>query len=212
MRPLENLIQDARHSVRILYQNPGFALVAIFSLALGIGANAAIFTLIDAVLLRSLPVRDPQQLVAFAINPEKPQAFFSNPDYEFVRDHDRSFAGVFAYGSGSQVALEVPEEGAHTAAQLVSSVFVSGNYFDVLGVRPAVGRLFTPDDNRKEDGHPWAVLDYGFWQRRFGGDPTVVGRRIVLNGSPFTICPRGAPMAHWSFRLGRKCSHRSGEG
>jgi predicted permease len=187
MRPPERFFQDVRHSVRILSQNPGFALVAILSLALGIGANTAIFSLIDAVLLRSLPVRDPQQLVAFAINPENPQAFFPNPDYEFIRDHNRSFAGVFAYGGGSPVALEVPEEGARAAAQLVSNTFVSGNYFDVLGVRPAVGRLFTPDDNRKEDGHPWAVLDYGFWQRRFGADPAVVGHRILLNGSPFNI-------------------------
>ena len=188
MRGPENLIQDARHAVRILYQNPGFALVAILSLALGIGANTAIFSLIDAVLLRSLPVRDPQQLVAFAINPEKPQAFFSNPDYAFIRDHNQSFAGVMAYsGGGGQMAFDVPDQGAHAAAQLVSGTMVSGNYFQLLGVTPVIGRLFTPDDNLKEDGHPWAVLDYGFWQRRFGGDPGVIGRRILLNESPFTI-------------------------
>jgi predicted permease len=188
MRPLDTLIQDGRYAIRILRQNPGFASIAILSLALGIGANTAIFTLIDTVLLRSLPVRDPQQLVAFALNPDKPSVGFSNPDYEFIRDHNQSFAGVMAYGGGgSGVALEVPDEGALAAAQLVSNLMVSGNYFDVLGVPPAVGRLFTRDDNRKEDSHPWVVLDYGFWQRRFGGAPSIVGRRITLNGSPFNV-------------------------
>ena len=188
MRPLETLSQDARYAVRILRQNPGFASVAILSLALGIGANTAIFTLIDTVLLRSLPVRNPQELVAFALNPDKPSVGFSNPDYEYIRDHNKSFAGVIAYGGGgSGAAFEVPDEGAHAPSQLVSNLMVSGNYFDVLGVTPAIGRLFTPDDNRKEDAHPWVVLDYSFWQRRFGGDPAVVGRRITLNGSPFNV-------------------------
>ena len=188
MRPLETFHQDARYAIRILCQNPGFATMAILSLALGIGANTAIFTLIDAVLLRSLPVRNPQELVAFALNPDKPSVGFSNPDYEYIRDHNKSFAGVIAYGgAGSGVAFEVPDEGAHATGQLVSNLLVSGNYFDVLGVTPAIGRLFTPDDNRKEDMHPWVVLDYGFWQRRFGGDPAVVGRRVTMNGSPFNV-------------------------
>jgi predicted permease len=188
MRPLETLIQDARYAMRILRQNPGFASVAILSLALGIGANTAIFTLIDTVLLRLLPVRNPQELVAVALNPDKPSVGFSNPDYEYIRDHNKSFSGVMAYGGGgSGVAFEVPAEGVHATAQLVSNLMVSGNYFDVLGVTPAVGRLFTPDDNRKEDAHPWVVLDYSFWQRRLGGDPTIVGRHITLNGSPFNV-------------------------
>ncbi len=188
MRPFETLAQDARYAIRILRQNPGFATIAILSLALGIGANTAIFTLIDTVLLRSLPVHNPQELVAFAINPDQPQAYFSNPDYEYVRDHNKSFSGVIACsGGGRSVAFEVADEGAHTAAQLVSNLLVSGNYFEVLGVTPAAGRLFTADDNRKEDAHPWVVLDYSFWQRRFGGDPGVVGRGVTLNGSPFTI-------------------------
>lgn len=188
MRPLETLAQDTTYALRILRQNPGFAAVAILSLALGIGANTAIFTLIDTVLLRSIPVRNPQELVAFALNPDKPSVGFSNPDYEYIRDHNRSFAGVLAYGGGgSGTAFEVPEEGDQASAQLVSNLMVSGNYFDLLGVTPAAGRLFTPDDNKKEDAHPWVVLDYSFWQRRFGGDPAVIGRRITLNGSPFNI-------------------------
>jgi predicted permease len=187
MRPLETLAQDATYALRILRQNPGFASVAILSLALGIGANTAIFSLIDTVLLRSLPVRDPQQLVAIARNPGDPFASFNNPDYEYIRDHNKSFAGVLAYGGGGQTAFEVPDDGSNSTAQLVTTTLVSGNYFDLLGVTPALGHLFTPDDNRKVGAHPWAVLDFNFWQRRFGGDPRVVGKRIILNGSPFTI-------------------------
>ncbi len=188
MRLLDTIHQDARHAIRILSQNPGFAAVAILSLALGIGANTAIFTLIDTVLLRSLPVHDPERLVLFALNPDEPSAFFDYPDYEYIRDHNKSFSGVIAYGgSGSPAAMEVPDEGAHATAQLVMPNLVSGNYFEVLGVTPAVGRLLRPSDNKTEDAHPWAVLDYDFWQRRFGGDPRAVGRcdhaeRLAIHG------------------------------
>ncbi len=188
MRLFDTIRQDGRHAIRILWQNPGFAAVAILSLALGIGANTAIFTLIDTVLLRSLPVLDPDRLVVFALNPDKPSVGSNYPDYEYIRDHNKSFSGVIAYGgSGSPAAMEVPAEGGHATGQLVTTSLVSGNYFDVLGVTPAIGRVLRPSDNKVEDGHPWVVLDYDFWQRRFGGDPRVLGRPITLNGSPFTI-------------------------
>ena len=187
MRVFEAVGQDARYAVRMLVQNPGFAAVAVLSLALGIGANTAIFTLIDTVLLKSLPVRDPQQLVVFALNPDKPSVSSNYPDYQYIRDHNRSFSGVAAYGGGVPASFQVSEEGGHAIPELVTPMLVSGNFFDVLGVTPAIGRLFRPDDNIKEDGHPWVVLDYGFWQRRFAGDPRAVGRKIMLNGSPFTI-------------------------
>lgn len=188
MRLFDVIRQDGRHAIRLLFQNPGFAAVAILSLALGIGANTAIFTLIDTVLLRSLPVHDPERLVVYALNPDKPSVGFNYPDYEYIRDHNKSFSGVIAWGGGgSQAAMEVPDEGAHATAQLITATLVSGNFFDVLGVTPAVGRLFTPADNKTEDAHPWVVLDYDFWQRRFGGDTRVVGRRMTLNGSPLTV-------------------------
>ena len=188
MRILDALTQDGRYALRMLYQNPAFAAVAILSLALGIGANTAIFTMIDTVLLRSLPVDHPEQLVVFAVNPDKPSVSSNYPDYEYIRDHNKSFSGVIAYELGGMpVAMEVPSEGAQTRPQLVTHTLVSGNFFDVLGVRPALGRLLTPADNKVEDAHPWVVLDYAFWQRRFGGDPRVVGRAVRLNGSPLTI-------------------------
>ncbi len=187
MRLFESIAQDTRYSMRILRQNPGFAAVAILSLALGIGANTAIFTLIDAVLLRSLPVWQPERLVVFALNPDKPSVGSNNPDYEYIRDHNQSFSGVIAFGGAGPSAMEAPEEGMHTTAQLVSVNLVSGNFFNVLGVIPAAGRVFTPQDNVTESAHPWAVLDYDFWQRRFAGDQRAIGRRLSLNGSAFTI-------------------------
>ena len=184
---LQNVSQDARYAIRVLAQNPGFAAVAVLSLALGIGANTAIFSLVDAVLLKWLPVRSPQELVVIARNPAKPSVGFCNPDYEYFRDHNRVYSGVIAYSGGRATGMSVPDESAHGETQLVSNALVSGNYFEVLGVRPSLGRLFSPDDNRTPNAHPVAVLSYDFWQRRFGGDKSVLGKRITLNGSLFTI-------------------------
>ena len=187
MHLFDTIRQDTRHGIRILARNPGFTAVAVLSLALGIGANTAIFTLIDIVLLRSLPVRDPGSLVVMAINPDKPSTGFNYPDYEYIRDHGKSFSGVIASSGTSPAALTVPDEGGQASAEVVAPAMVSGNYFDVLGVTAALGRVLTLEDNKTEDAHPWAVLGYDFWQRRFGGDPRAVGRKITLNGSPFTI-------------------------
>ncbi len=186
---METTLQDIRYVRRVLRKSPGFAMIAVLTLALGIGANTAIFTLIDAVLLRSLPVAGPERLVSLAINPDKPLAFFSYPAYEYIRDHNQSFSGVVASAgaNGFPAAFAVPEEGAHATAQLATLSYVSGNYFQVLGVTPAIGRVLTPEDAVKEGGHPWVVLDYDFWQRRFGGDPQAIGRKVTLNGSLFTI-------------------------
>ena len=181
------MLRDVRHAFRILAHNRGFAAIAILSLALGIGANTAIFTLIDAVLLRSLPVRDPQQLVVLARNPDDPSMSFNYPDYRYIRDHNRSYAGVIATnGGGAALAFGVPAEGGGRA-EITAAAMVSGNYFDVLGVTPAAGRLFTPDDNQVEGASPYVILSYDFWQRRFGRDPRVIGRPVTLNGSPFNI-------------------------
>jgi predicted permease len=178
--------QDIRYALRTLVKNRAFAGVAILSLALGIGANTAIFTLIDYVVLRALPARSPEQLVVLARNPEKPAASFNYPDYRYIRDHNQSYSGVIAVSEGSPTAFAVPSEKG-VSAEVIPVGRVSGNYFDVLGVPAAIGRLFTPEDNVNQGAHPLAILSYDLWQRRFGGDAKVLGRKITLNSVPFTI-------------------------
>jgi len=190
---MEKMLQDIRYALRALAQNPGFAAVAVLSLALGIGANTAIFSIVDAVLLKWLPVESPQELVVIAQNPKEPSTGFNYPDYEYFRDHNQVFSGVVVNGGGP-LSMTVPEEGSHGDGQLVPSTMVSGNYFEVLGVKPAIGRLFTPEDNKTPGAHPYAVLSYDFWKTRFGGEPRALGRKITLNGAPFIIigvCRRG---------------------
>ena len=182
------LLQDLRYSWRVLVQNPGFAAVAVLSLALGIGANTAIFSIVDAVLLKWLPVSSPQELVVIARNPKEPSVGFNYPDYEYVRDHNQVFSGVLVSGGGGgALSMTVPDEGSHGSSELVPGTLVSGNYFQVLGVTPAIGRLFTPEDNKTAGAHPIAILSYDFWKTRFAGDPGVLGKKITLNGAPFTI-------------------------
>ena len=187
MNSLHSFLADVRYSSRLLRQDVGFTAVAVLSLALGIGANTAIFSLVDSVLLRWLPVRNPQELVVLARNPAEPRTGFNNPDYEYIRDHNQIFSGVIAAsGGGSPLGMTLPGEG-RGEPQLIGAVLVSGNYFDVLGVRSALGRLLTPEDNKAPGAAPNAVLNYAFWQRRFGGNTAALGKKIVLNGSPFSI-------------------------
>ena len=181
------MLADVRYAFRLIATNPAFAAVAVLSLALGIGANTAIFTLIDYVILRGLPVRAPEQLAVLARNPEKPSASFNYPDYVYIRDQNQSYSGVIASnGGGSALAFAVPGEKG-TSAEVVAAAHVSGNYFEVLGVGAAIGRVFTPADNQTEGAHPYVILSYDLWQRRFGGDNHVLGRAITLNGARFTI-------------------------
>jgi predicted permease len=181
-----NLAQDVRYALRLLRQSPVFTAVTICSLALGIGANTAVFTLVNAVLLRWLPVQNPQELVVLARNPNRPSTGFNYPDYRYVRDHNRSYSGVIAFSGGGQpTSFSLPGKSGST--QLVAMSMVSGNYFDVLGVTPALGRVFNPADNEKEGAHPFVVLSYGFWIREFGADTGVIGRDVLLNGARFQI-------------------------
>lgn len=183
---LENLWQDVRYAIRMLKHSPVFTAVAVTSLALGIGANTALFTLTDAILLRWLPVQNPQELVVFARNPPQPSTSFSYPDYRYIRDHSQSYAGVIAFsGGGRPTSFGVP--GRSGSAQLVSLLMVSGNYFEVLGVQPAVGRMFNAADNEREGAHPYVVMSHGFWKRTFGADTGVIGKDVLLNGARFQI-------------------------
>lgn len=183
---MSNLVQDLRFAIRTLAKSPMFVFVALLSLALGIGANTAIFTLVDQVLLRLLPVKNPEQLVLLWGRGEHygsnngPQKL-SYPMYADFRDHNQVFSGMFCSWS---TAFSLSYEG---RTERVAGELVSGSYFPVLGVGAAAGRVFTPDDNKMPGGHPIAVLSYEFWKSRFAGDPSVVGRKIVVNGYPLTI-------------------------
>ncbi|MFL6353309.1 MAG: ABC transporter permease [Bryobacteraceae bacterium] len=178
---------DLKFVLRSLGRNPLFVLVAVMSLALGIGANSAIFSLLDQVLLRSLPVRDPQQLVSmdwdgtFSGSSRNDHAF-SYPMYVGFRDKSSSiFEGVLARFP-SHVDL-----GWRGTAERANAELVSGNYFDVLGVKTAIGRTLTPDDDKLKGGEPYVVLGYGYWQKRFGGSSSVLNQTVDVNNRPMTV-------------------------
>lgn len=176
-------LQDLRFALRMLRKRPGFAVAAILSLALGIGANAAIFSLTDTILLQRLPVRNPEELVAIkTVDPKEDIDYsFSYPMYQDLRDKNQVFSGVIARG-GARMSLSYEGRNDRVIGELVS-----GNYYEVLGVRPWVGRLFTQDDDRTPGAHPVAVLSYSFWERRFGKDPRIVGQTILVNEHPLTV-------------------------
>jgi putative ABC transport system permease protein len=179
----ETLWQDIRYGVRILAKTPVITAVALLSLALGIGANTAIFSLIDAVMLRTLPVQNPEQLAEILFHSPvsaAPRGSVTNPIWEQVRDHQDVFSGVFAW---SPTNFDLSNGGQE---HNVHGVFASGDYFSTLGVRPAAGRLLAASDDVR--GCPGvAVLGYGFWQQHYGGAESAVGSTIRLDNHPFPI-------------------------
>ena len=187
------LAQDLRYGVRVLLQNPGFAAVAILSLALGIGVNTAIFSLIDTVLLKSLPVKDPQSLVllsdpasagALAGTQSGDRSLFTYEEFERLRAHNKVFASMFASESNaSRVNFSI---GAGSLEEARSRL-VTEDYFTTLGVEPAIGRLFSPADNRGPGSDPYVVLSYNYWKKRFGLDPGVLGKSIQIHKTFFTL-------------------------
>jgi len=187
MRLLDTLGRDLRFALRLMRQTPAVSAVAMLSLALGIGANVTIFSLVNALLLKALPVHEPERLALVTQAPTDPSrpasTSFTNPQWEYLRDHQDFLSGVLAQGT-ARFNLNAGGE-----ARPVAGVFVSGRYFDVLGVAPHIGRMFTADDDRRNGGTdgPVAVLSYGFWQREFGGDRLLLGKSIALDGHVFTI-------------------------
>ncbi len=180
---MQTLWQDLRYGARMLFKNSGFTLIAVLSLSLGIGANSAVFSLIDAVLLRPLPVAEPNRLVALTTSDQHstyPHGL-SYRDYLDYRDN-QAFTGALAY---EPVSLNLANAGQSGANERIWGVMASGNYFDVLGVRAALGRSFAPEEDRS--AQPVAVLSHELWQRRFGGDAQIVGKQMQLNGHSFTI-------------------------
>jgi len=198
---LETLIQDLRFGFRMLRKSPGFTTVVVLTLALGIGANTSIFTLVNAVMLRSLPVRDPQQLVVAEWSARnrphqvgtrsfgdcqdyqgmRSDCSLSYPMFQQIRDQKNLFANVMAFAG--PVPLDLSGNG---AANIAQGELVSGSYFETLGIIPALGRTLDSEDE-KPGAEPVAVLDYAYWQRAFGGSPSAIGRTVRLNNSSFTI-------------------------
>ena len=183
---IEHFFRDVRYALRSLARSPAFAAIAILSLALGMGANTAIFSIIDKLLLESLPVRNPRELVL--LNPAglrngwtAGSRTWSYPAYRGLREHQRVFGGLIAERTD---AINLTVDG---ATQRALASIVSGNYFDVLGVRALQGRLFGDDDDRTRSGHPVAVLSHGFWVERFGGSSDIIGRTLRVGGHPFTV-------------------------
>ncbi len=181
--------QDLRFGARQLRLNPGFTAVAVLSLALGIGANTAIFQLVNAVRLRALPVQRPEELayVDFAKGSMRSGWFstrsarFTYTQWEQIRDQQEAFSGIFAW-SATRFNLAAGGE-----ARYAEGLFVSGGFFHVLGVQPILGRAFTAEDDRLGCGNPAAVISYAFWQRELAGNPDALGRTVTLDGRPFPI-------------------------
>src|SRR5262245_5910416 len=194
---MDDLGSDLRYALRTLTQNPGFPAVVVLTLALGLGANTAIFTLLDQVLLRMLPVQDPERLVVIDApgtwlgsthNRSNTLMPISRPMFEALRDGAPPFAGVLAHYT-SPIHLTVG-----AATESVAGDLVSGSFFEVLGLKPAEGRLFVPSDDGAPGSNPVVVLSYGFWTRRFGTDPAAVGRTVLVNSHPMTVvgvAPKG---------------------
>lgn len=191
---MDSLAQDFRYALRQLRRSPVFTLAAAVTLAVGIGANTAIFSLLYQSLLKSLPVDHPEQLVElrFAGNApgrtdsnggDTPQAraYFSYPIYRDLRDRCGVFNGLIAFAS-AQVGFTWNQR-----SELIAAELVSGNYFPVLGVHPMLGRILLPSDDTVKDGNPVAVLSYNFWSAHLGSDPTVLNKTVDVNGQPFTV-------------------------
>ena len=209
-------MRNLRLALRTLFKTPFVSLVAILSLALGIGANAAIFSLFDQMLLRPLPVPEPERLVNLVAPGPKPGStscsqagdcdeVFSYPMFRDLERVQTVFTGIAAHATfGANLAF-----GGQTING--AGMLVSGSYFPVLGLQPALGRLLTPDDDRTLGESHVVVLSHDYWRRRFGADPGVLNQTMIVNGQPMTIvgvAPRGL-RRHDARRAGRRCSCRS---
>ncbi|HEV2495053.1 MAG TPA: ABC transporter permease [Terriglobia bacterium] len=179
-------VRDVRYAARVLVKNPVFTVVAVVTLALGIGANTAIFTLLDQVLLRLLPVKNPQQLVLLTMRGHHygnnwGGNAISYPMYRDFQDHNEVFSGMFCRFP-THVNLTFGGQ-----AERVEAELVSGTYFSVLGVTTALGRTFTPEEDRVASGAPLVMLSYNYWKQRFAGDPAILGKTLTINKYPMTV-------------------------
>lgn len=176
------LLQDIRYGIRGLLKRPAFTAVAIITLALGIGANSAIFSLVNTVLLRPLPVRSPEEIVSVAVRAKNDSMLaFSYPNYKDFRDRNDVLSGLLLYRFAP---LSLSQQGNN---ERVWSYEVSGNYFDLLGVQAIQGRTFLPEEDQTRLSHPVVVLSHSFWERRFGADQNLIGKDITLNNHAFKV-------------------------
>jgi predicted permease len=186
---MDSLIKDIRYAIRGLIKRPVFVAVAVITLALGIGANTAIFSLVNTVLLRSLPVERPGEIVSVAARGKNDSlSAFSYPNYKDFRDRNEVLSGFLVYRF---VPLSLSRGGAN---ERIWGYEVSGNYFDVLGVKAIQGRTFLPEEDKTKNTNPVVVISYDSWQRRFGGDPSFVGKDVLINNHQFHvigIAPKG---------------------
>ncbi len=181
---MQTLLQDLRYGLRTMIKRPGFTIVAVLSIALGIAVNTSVFTLVNGMLLKPMPVNSPERLVALYTT--EPNSIypgsFAYQDYLYYRDNNQVFSELFIHYT---TKLSLKERDG--TAEMAAGELVTGNYFTGLRLDAALGRLLTPDDDLKPGGHPVVVLSYAFWQRRFGGNPNVLGQAVKLNGHDFTI-------------------------
>ena len=187
---MKGFLQDLRHALRLLVKSPGFTLVAVLTLALGTGVNTTVFSLINGILLRPMPVAHPEQIVVLAARQEGSPGFqsFSYPDYQDIRSQTDAFSDILAYRV-SLVGLSVDGKGEHCVVSRVT-----GNYFTTLGIQPALGRFILPSEGQTPGADPIFVLGYAYWQKRFGGDKSVIGKQVDIDGHPVTIvgvAPKG---------------------
>jgi predicted permease len=192
---MQTLLQDIRYGIRMLVRNPGFTAVAVLTLALGIGANTAIFTVVNSVLLSTLPVKDPGQLTVLT-NPDAhgmsigaqdgDRDLLTYAEFQAMSERNHAFSGVLALQSGQQ-KVNVATEGLNDGGAPASVNMVSGSYFSVLGVNPILGRAFTTDVDKVRDGNPVTVISYAFWQSRFGGANSVLGRKLRIRSTSYDV-------------------------
>ena len=191
---MNSLLQDIRYALRQLRKSPAFTITVIVTLALGIGANAAVVTRFDQVLLRMLPVERPKELVRFELsgsfmgtrssfggNTPNHTNYFSYPMYKDLRDRNQVFQGILA-ADKAEVGVSW-----HNQAESMDAEVVTGNYFQLLGLKPAAGRLFTSQDDTAKNANPVLVLSYSYWRTRFGAASDVAGQTVLVNGHSFTI-------------------------
>src|SRR5215469_1794616 len=181
---MNTLKNDILYGLRMLRKSPAFTIVAVLTLALGIGANTTIFSLVNWLILRPMPVTHPEQISVLAYRQRhgNVQNQFSVPEYRVIRSQA---AGVFSDLAGYQIGIDGFSTGGR--ADRLMTYYVTGNFFRLLGMQPTAGRLFLPEEGENVDSDPVVVLGYPYWQKRFGGRPDIVGQKVSLNGKPFTV-------------------------